>query len=510
MAIRAHKSLQGAPWLPCLLILLLFITFTCASPPRRPTLGVLGGYNNPKNNVHNPSLTASDSKKDYQTFYFDQPIDHFNYQPVSYTTFRERYIVNFKHWRGAKAAAPIFAYLGEESSLDSDVGLINFMPENCRRFGALELYMEHRFYGESIPTGFTREEALKNATIRGYFSSAQAMADYAEVIISLKKNLSAESSPVIVVGGSYGGMLATWFRLKYPHIAMAAFASSAPILYFEDLVPHNSYPVVVTKDFQEASWSCYETIKQSWSEIDRVGNKSNGLSELSKKFKLCKPLKDVSDLKNYLNSLYSSSAQYDRPPNYPVTVVCRGIDGGANGTDILGRIFSGIVSYYGKNKECYDLGDFFSTETLSGWDWQTCSELVIPIGNGPNETMFPASPFVYKEYRDYCVNKFGVEPRPTWITTNYGGHHIKMVLKRFGSNILFSNGLRDPYSSGGILENISDSILAVYTKEGSHCLDIVPAASANDPKWLITQRKKEVRIMRRWFNKYYHDLRKFG
>ena len=83
-----------------------------------------------------------------------------------------------------------------------------------------------------------------------------------------------------------------------------------------------------------------------------------------------RPLKDASDLKNYLTTLYSSSAQYDRPPKYPVTVVCRGIDGGANGTDILGRIFTGIVSYYGKNKECYDLGDFFSTETLSGWDWQ--------------------------------------------------------------------------------------------------------------------------------------------
>ena len=65
--------------------------------------------------------------------------------------------------------------------------------------------MQHRFYGESVPYGFTGEEALKNATVRGYFSSAQAIADYAEVIINLKKNLSAESSPVIVAGGSYGG-----------------------------------------------------------------------------------------------------------------------------------------------------------------------------------------------------------------------------------------------------------------------------------------------------------------
>merc|ERR1712226_1442393 len=494
MAIRAPRSFQGALWLPCLVLLLFFITFTYASPPWRPRLGALRGYKRAKNSVYNPSLVASDSNKNYQTFYYDQTLDHFNYQPVSYTTYRERYVVNFKHWRGAKVAAPIFAYLGEESSLDEDIGSIGFMMDNVRRFGALELYIEHRFYGQSIPHGFTREEALENATIRGYFNSAQAIADYAEIIINLKKNLSADSSPVIVVGGSYS--------------AMGAVASSAPILYFEDLVPQDSYPVVVTKDFQEASLSCYNTIKQSWSEIDRVAAKPNGLSELSKKFKLCRPLKEAANLKGYLNSLYTSAAQYDSPPDYPVATICRGIDGGANGTDILGRIFSGIVAYHGENRKCYDFGDFFSSETLDGWDWQTCSDLVIPIGNGPNDTMFPASPFVYKEYRDYCVSKFGVEPRPHWMTTNFGVHHIKRVLHKFGSNIIFSNGLRDPYSSAGILENISDTILAVYTKEGSHCLDIVPARSG-DPEWLINQRKKQVKIMKQWFHKYYVDLRKF-
>ena len=65
--------------------------------------------------------------------------------------------------------------------------------------------MQHRYYGKSIPHGFTGEESLENATIRGYLNSAQAIADYAEIIIYLKKNLSADSSPVIVVGGSYGG-----------------------------------------------------------------------------------------------------------------------------------------------------------------------------------------------------------------------------------------------------------------------------------------------------------------
>ena len=45
-------------------------------------------------------------------------------------------------------------------------------------------------------------------------------------------------------------MLAFWFRLKYPHIAVGALASSAPILYFDDITPEDGYFSIVTKDFR--------------------------------------------------------------------------------------------------------------------------------------------------------------------------------------------------------------------------------------------------------------------
>ena len=45
-------------------------------------------------------------------------------------------------------------------------------------------------------------------------------------------------------------VLASWFRLKYPHIALGALASSAPILYFDDITPQNGYYSIVTKDFK--------------------------------------------------------------------------------------------------------------------------------------------------------------------------------------------------------------------------------------------------------------------
>lgn len=49
------------------------------------------------------------------------------------------------------------------------------------------------------------KESYESAETLGYLTSTQALADYAVLIRSLKQNLSAEASPVVVFGGSYGG-----------------------------------------------------------------------------------------------------------------------------------------------------------------------------------------------------------------------------------------------------------------------------------------------------------------
>jgi len=83
--------------------------------------------------------------------------------------------------------------------------LSNFQPRNQILLFLVEYFSSAWYYGESIPLGMSFEEALNDTNIRGYFSSAQALADYAAIIIHVKLNLKARDSPVIVVGGSYGG-----------------------------------------------------------------------------------------------------------------------------------------------------------------------------------------------------------------------------------------------------------------------------------------------------------------
>nr|GLL33997.1 lysosomal Pro-X carboxypeptidase-like [Ipomoea trifida] len=420
----------------CLFLLILFSTTSFSLTPHKiPRLtpfyrSILRRQYRSSSSSDRTTSATSDSQ--FKTYYYNQTLDHFNYGPQSYATFKHKYIVNSNFWGGAQSNSPIFAWLGAESPIDYDIG---FLTDNAPRFKALLVYIEHRYYGESIPLG-TMEEAMNDETTRGYFNSAQALADYAEILLYIKKEYSAHDCPIIVVGGSYGGTF------------------TVLALIFRDL---------------NSSW----------------------------------------ELKDYLDSMYTGAAQYNSPPKYPVTVVCGGIDGAPKGAHILDRIHAGVVATEG-NQPCYNVS---AGETLAspgedddtwGWNWQTCSEMVFPIAKG-NDSMFDPAPFNLQQISQACIDTFGVPPRPHWVTTYYGGQDMKLVLRNFGSNIIFSNGRRDPYSIAGVLENISDTILAVYTQNGSHCLDL-NGERTTDPNWLTEQRNKEIEIIQGWITKYYADL----
>lgn len=64
-------------------------------------------------------------------------------RPESYTTFPQRYIINFKYWGGANSSAPIFAYLGAEAPIDDDLNVIGFLTDNAIQFNALLVYIEY-------------------------------------------------------------------------------------------------------------------------------------------------------------------------------------------------------------------------------------------------------------------------------------------------------------------------------------------------------------------------------
>ncbi|XP_073002945.1 uncharacterized protein [Typha latifolia] len=455
----------------------------------------------------------NNSNLPFATHYFPQQLDHFTFKPNSSNIFYQKFLMNSTYWdKGPVHTAPIFVYTGNEGNIEWFAANTGFMLDIAPKFNALLVFIEHRFYGESMPFG---KDSYNSADTLGYLTSTQALADYAILIRSLKQNLSAEASPVVVFGGSYGGMLAAWFRLKYPHVAIGALASSAPILQFDYITPWSSFYDGVSQDYKDESSNCFEVIKESWDELIAKGADKKGLLELSKTFRACKPVSSVYSFRDWLWTAFVYTAMVDYPtqanflmplPAYPVKEMCKTIDGFPQGVDTINKVFAAASLYYNYSgdKQCFEIENGADPHGLHGWDWQACTEMVMPM-TCSNESMFQPSTYNYEEFGDQCMEKYGVRPRPHWITTEYGGNRIDLVLKRFGSNIIFSNGMRDPWSRGGVLKNISTSILALVTKEGAHHLDF-RFATKEDPEWLVQQRRQEIQIIKSWIDQYHRDL----
>ncbi|GER41869.1 serine carboxypeptidase S28 family protein [Striga asiatica] len=461
------------------------------------------------------SLDAKAVVRPYKEKFYTQILDHFNFNPNSYSTFQQRYLINDTFWDGPKGNFPIFVYTGNEGGIEWFAQNTGFMFEIAPVFRAMLVFIEHRFYGKSMPFGGSHKRAYSNSKTLGYLSATQALADYATLILDLKKNLTAENCPVVVFGGSYGGMLAAWFRLKYPHVAIGALASSAPILNFDNITSPYNFDDVITKDFRSESENCYQVIKRSWQEIEETAAKPRGLEILRKSFRICKNHISVGSLENWLYTAYYSTAMTDYPtssnflkplPAYPVKQMCKAIDNVKTGNTFekLYRAASVYYNYTGQAK-CFDLNDNSGQVGNEGWAWQACTEMVLETNGDSKDSMFPAYNYTYTGTFQSCKDYFKVAPRPTWIATEFGAHNIGRVLKRSGSNIIFFNGLRDPWSPGGVLKNISESIVAIVAKEGAHHVDL-RFSTSEDPKWLRDVRKEERHIISQWLTQYHHDL----
>lgn len=156
---------------------------------------------------------------------------------------------------------PILFYTGNEGDIELFAQNTGFMWEIAPELNALLIFAEHRYYGQSLPFG---NQSFDSPSHLGYLTSEQALADYASLLGEINPNNDGRR-PVIALGGSYGGMLAAWFRMKYPHVVNGALAASAPIFQFTGLTPCSVFSQIVTSVFASAyKPSCSVNVKRSW------------------------------------------------------------------------------------------------------------------------------------------------------------------------------------------------------------------------------------------------------
>ena len=121
-----------------------------------------------------------------------------------------------------------------------------------------------------------------------YCTVEQALADYAIVIQKLRSAYGPV--PVVAIGGSYGGMLAAWLRLKYPASVQGAISASAPIWGLPLCRPPlNGGAIAVARAFGKAGGSghCARNLRGAFPLMAEIGKTATGRTFLSQRFKLC-------------------------------------------------------------------------------------------------------------------------------------------------------------------------------------------------------------------------------
>ena len=81
--------------------------------------------------------------------------------------------------------------------------------------GGLVVFGEHRYFGQSYPVD--KDVAWKDGNAQ-WLTVEQTLMDYVQLLKKVKKDYQAEEKATIAFGGSYGGMLAAWMRMKYPAV----------------------------------------------------------------------------------------------------------------------------------------------------------------------------------------------------------------------------------------------------------------------------------------------------
>ena len=354
--------------------------------------------------------------------------------------------------------------------------------------------------------------------------------------------LDPESVAVVAFGGSYGGMLATWFRAKYPHVVDGAVAGSAPIWSFTGETPPvdpNAFALGVS--FDATAWggspaACEGNVRAAFAELlSRTSSSSAGVASIAAPLRLCASsvpttADDVVRIAYWLQDAFDYLAMGNFPypdsyilmgdgtlPAFPFRAACAKTASAPNlarrenkKPDVLLEVladFADVYYNYTRRLPCFDLKgtngggpNAASAADSSLWDWQFCTEMFMPTArDGVRDIFFP-QPWNATRARARCVETWGVEPRATWADTSFGGRRLRAL-----SNVVWSNGALDPWSRLGVNRDtdflgVLDSrrgLEAVRLPNGAHHLDFFWSRDDDDDD-TRRARSRESALVRGW------------
>jgi pimeloyl-ACP methyl ester carboxylesterase len=124
---------------------------------------------------------------------------------------------------GSPDTAPVIYHICGEGDATEGYFLNDNAIEWAKTLGAHLVYLEHRYYGESLPFSDLDNDHMQYLTLDNVIAD---LAGFQNWIMSTQ----GWTGKWISVGGSYSGTLSAIYRQRHPELVVGALASSAPMI----------------------------------------------------------------------------------------------------------------------------------------------------------------------------------------------------------------------------------------------------------------------------------------
>jgi pimeloyl-ACP methyl ester carboxylesterase len=389
---------------------------------------------------------------------FDQKTDHDS--PSDTKTFQQRYYINSAHAEGP--SAPVLYYICGEATCTEN-SFRGAIVQHAKQYKAHMVALEHRYYGRSQPF-----ESLTTENMR-FLSTEQALDDLAtfQKFASTQLGLSGKW---IVIGGSYAGSLAAYYRMKYPELAVGALASSGPVMAKADF---EEYDQTVSR---AAGPDCAAAMRVAVAKAEAsLANPAEAL-EMKRLFGAEEVINNV-DFMYVIADMGAIAVQYGFRDQFCGKVLQGDpLTGYAEaGKEMLALFGITPVQMSFQGAVSLNPDDYLEAFGMRAWMYQSCTEYGYYQIAHHDPAVSVRSPLINQPYHDeVCKRLFGIE-KP--VDTSYVNRRLyQPLLQSSTSRILFTNGSTDPWATLSITrENGNDTNpnTTAFTIEGAaHCDDL--------------------------------------
>ncbi|WPU63229.1 S28 family serine protease [Peredibacter starrii] len=422
-------------------------------------------------------LRADGTMRSEEVGFYNQKLDHRN--PNS-PIFKQRFFVDSKYASGPDA--PVFLIICGEWNCGG-TGSSSFVESMAKNMKGHLVSLEHRFYGESLPTANLTAQNLQHLSLEA------ALMDLATFQQDLMKT-RGWTGKWIVTGGSYAGTLAAFYRLKFPTLAAGALASSAPVLMKNRFSEYDAHIASVIN-----KTTCGDKVREAVKLIEDKLETPEGTNEVKTLFKATNVVNNK-DFLYVVADMLAAAVQYGRDK-----VFCQALT--SNSDLIQGYAKGGLAVLTSMGSTPFEISlavaereNVTADDNMRQWMWQSCRQFGwFQVANGTGNGTSRSSQIDLAYHQEVCARLY---KQPMTANESLNRSYYNQLFSPVMNNIIFTNGSNDPWLTLSVTERTTQRNpgFDLFMIQGAaHCDDL--RLSMNNPAMMSAQ-AEIVKVVTEW------------